>query len=327
MNPQSRHFVSVVIPTFNGRELIEKNLPVLLSELERSGIPSEVIVIDDGSSDGTAEFVSGQGERARLIRFEENRGFRPAIEAGMGDARGDLVLLLNNDVEVCEGFLEPLIEHFQSEETFQAAPISLLEDRKTIAEGPKWACFRRGLIQFVKNHEPAQAPESAQPTFFASGGQTLLRKDRYLELGGFDDLYDPFYWEDVDLSYRAWKRGWRSIVEPRSVVIHPRGTTIDQLDQSTRLERVKQRNRLLFTWKNVTERPFFWKKHLCPLLLRSVFSLFVFPFHLRFYGGLFSALGRLPGVFERRKAARTASIIPDSKIFSFRNGLLPGDDR
>ena len=87
---------------------------------------------------------------------------------------------------------------------FQVAPISLLDDRETIGEGPKWANMERGLVKFEKLHSEVAFPKTVTETIFASGGQTLIRKDRYLELDGLDDLYDPFYWEDVDLSYRAW---------------------------------------------------------------------------------------------------------------------------
>lgn len=240
------NLISFVIPTYNGKELLAKNLPILFRVLENTSVPFEVIVVDDGSSDDTLEYVSSAFPQVNLITLEDNSGFRAAVERGVESSEGDLVFLLNNDVEVCEGFLDPLLEHFDDDNVFQVAPISLLDDRETIGEGPKWAYMERGLVRFEKLHSEVAFPKTVTETIFVSGGQTLIRKDRYLELDGLDDLYDPFYWEDVDLSYRAWKRGWKSLVEPRSVVVHPRGQTINQNQtiESRALQTVKDRNRL-----------------------------------------------------------------------------------
>jgi GT2 family glycosyltransferase len=160
------------------------------------------------------------------------------------------------------------------------------------------------------------------PTFFASGGFMALKAGLFRRLGGFDPLFEPFYYEDVDLSYRAWKRGWRVLFHPRSVVVHHhrKGSILAHYDDG-RVQTVMQRNRFLFTWKNVTSPQVFWVRHLLPLLLRTLLKLFVLD--LRFYRALVEALGRLRQVREGRRREKRGAVKNDREIFRMIREVAP----
>ena len=116
--------------------------------------------------------------------------------------------------------------------------------------------FRRGLLDVVF---PGRAPGAVAgggvvPILYATGGAAAYRRERFLELGGFDPIYHPFYWEDADLGWRAWRRGWTNVQVPASEVEHRGGETIGMRFESRRVKETYERNRLLFMWSNVLDR-------------------------------------------------------------------------
>lgn len=227
---------SIIIPNWNGEKLLRKNLPKVLE----SGA-DEVIVVDDGSTDSSDKFVTNlMTKNLRLIKNKKNLGFVYSVNRGVKEAVGEIVVLLNNDVVPEKNFLEPLKEDFTDSKVFA---VSLGEPQWSWAKG-KWL---KGFIE----HEPGEKTKIPRISFWASGGSGAFRKDIWEKLGGMDSLYSPFYWEDVDLSYRAWKRGYKVIWDPRSVVYHKHEGTISRFSKKY-VSLIAERNRLLFIWKNIT---------------------------------------------------------------------------
>jgi len=229
---------SIVIPNWNGEELLKKNLPAVL----RTGA-DEVIVVDDGSTDGSREYIkqlTSYELRIKTIFNKKNLGFAASVNKGVKAAKGEIVVLLNNDVVPEEKFLKPLEEDFGDPKVFA---VSLGEPQWSWAKG-KWI---RGFIE----HEPGEKTKAPHISFWASGGSGAFRKEIWEKLGGMDELYHPFYWEDVDLSYRAWKRGYKVIWNPRAVVYHKHEGTISRFSKKY-VNLIAERNRLLFIWKNIT---------------------------------------------------------------------------
>ena len=149
-------------------------------------------------------------------------------------------------------------------------------------------------------------------SMFASGGSAMFDRDAFLSLGGFDPLYAPFYMEDVELSYRAWKRGLTVEYEPRSTVKHRFSSTIGVV-AADKVPRVGQRNRLIFHWVHLHD-PRFLASH----LIWIVVLLLAAPVTLKphFIGAFFDALKRLPHVRARRREEKLASVRSDRQVLA-----------
>ena len=163
----------------------------------------------------------------------------------------------------------------------------------------------------------AASEEALREVLFACGGAAAFDRGRWLALGGLDSIYAPFYWEDVDLSWRARKRGWRIVHVPESVVRHEHSATIGKRFERRMVRGIFERNRLLFHWKNFTSRRLL-AIHLAWLPVRIVRALVGRPDFLR---GLTMALGRLGEVRRARRIERAAASISDEAILgAFRAG-------
>jgi GT2 family glycosyltransferase len=235
--------ISVVITNFNGKELLEKNLPfVIAAAKNKKNNIKEIIIADDASTDDSVKFLKENfSDDVRIVVQKTNRGFASTTNLGVRAAKGELVCLLNNDVIPNADFLAEIEKNFEDKKVFA---VSLHEKGYGYAKGK----FKDGFIV----HEPASEDSGeTRETFWASGGSSVLRRDLFLELKGMDEVLLPFYWEDIDLSYRAQKRGYKILWDPLANVIHNHESTYSKLDQKY-VSRIRERNQLLFVWKDLT---------------------------------------------------------------------------
>ncbi|OGP55714.1 MAG: hypothetical protein A2Y65_03110 [Deltaproteobacteria bacterium RBG_13_52_11] len=311
--------VSVVIPTYNGKDLLEEHLPFLRAALEAYPGDSEIIIVDNGSNDESLLFLSRNYPEARIIKNKVNEGFGPAINRGVKEAKYDIVLLLNNDIRVERGFIDPLVRHFEDPSVFAVVSKSLvkLADR-VVNESVTVPGFDGGLIF---SHQPFVGGKTSDKiknpctNFHASGGFGAFDRNKFLELGGFDDIFHPFYYEDVDLSYQAWKRGWLILYEPDSVVHHRSHATSLKVATQSYISRIEIRNRFLITWKTISD-PVFVLSH-----LKWILSLFLRSFRLskkkerRLMIIMLFALRRLPAVIAYRIKNAKYTRLSDNRIF------------
>jgi len=249
--------ISVVVPNWNGKKLLEKNLPLVFKALPRD---CEVIIIDDGSTDGSKKMINDQWPMVKLIANNKNKGFVYTANRGVKEAKGDFVVLINTDVIPQKGFLKPALKHFEDEKVFA---VSLSE------QDYGWAkiWWRGGFIHIGDGGKSKAAHISA----WASGGSAIFRKSMWRRLGGFDPLYGPFYWEDFDIGFRAWKNGWKIIWEPKARALHQHESTTSKVNHSF-VNLIKERNQLLFIWKNMDGC--WWKLSNClGMVLRSLLGL------------------------------------------------------
>jgi GT2 family glycosyltransferase/glycosyltransferase involved in cell wall biosynthesis len=241
---------SVVIPNWNGRDLLEKYLPSVVEAM--SGSPTnEIIVVDNGSTDGSAEFVRQRFPQVRLLELPENLGFGGGSNAGIAAAKNDIVVLLNSDMRVERNFLRPLLEGFQDEKTFSVSCQIFFSDpdkpRQETGLTEGW--WQLGGLRVGHRVEPEIT--GLFPCFYGGGGSCAFDRRKFLELGGFDALYHPFYLEDTDLGYLAWKRGWKVLYQPASIVYHEHRGTIGRTFSRPYIEGVLRKNFVLFVWKNI----------------------------------------------------------------------------
>lgn len=221
--------VSVVIPNWNGAELLSANLPYVLTECSDYAGQTELIIVDDCSADDSISLLNKKfTHTAQVIRKDENKGFSEACWTGVQAARHELVLFLNTDVRPLPGLLTTLVRYFNNDDTFSVSPII-----KSIKGDVQDVSFRipfvkRGRVHYRKLDWEKVVPRLPRPliTLWTSGGSMLVSRSKFIELGGFDHVFKPFYREDVDLGVRAWMHRWRCYVDPLSTVLHPVGKSV-----------------------------------------------------------------------------------------------------
>ena len=216
---------SIVIPNWNGRDLLEKYLPSVVDAM--SGNPdNEVIVVDNGSTDGSSEFVRAAFPSVKVVALPVNHGFGGGSNEGFRQAKNDIVVLLNSDMRVAPDFLAPLLEGFSDPEVFAVSCQIFFSDPLRLREetGLTQGWWQDGGLRVRHRIDPEI--DDLFPCFYGGGGSCAFDRRKFLELGGFDPLYEPFYLEDTDLGYQAWKCGWKVLYQPRSVVYHEHRGTI-----------------------------------------------------------------------------------------------------
>lgn len=306
---------SVVIPNWNGRDLLEKYLPSIVEAM--SGNPrNEVIVVDNGSVDGSAEFVREHFPTVRVIALEENLGFGGGSNTGFKAATNDIVVLLNSDMRVAPDFLAPLLEGFHDPDVFAVSCQILFTDPDKPREetGLTQVWWEDGSFRVA--HRLDDQITGLFPCAYPGGGSSAFDRRKFLELGGFDELLRPFYGEDTDLGFLAWKRGWKVLYQPKSLVWHEHRGTIGKKFSQTYIDSILQKNFLLLCWKNIHET----RRLLEHFLFAgggAIISLFAGESRERAsFTGLCRALLQIPEVLSSRWNARRLAAISDEEALT-----------
>jgi GT2 family glycosyltransferase len=305
---------SVVIPNWNGKDLLEKYLPSIVASL--AGNPeNEIVVVDNGSTDGSAAFVRERFPQVTLLALDRNLGFGGGSNAGFRAAKNEVVVLLNSDMRVAPDFLAPLLEGFRDPDVFAVSCQIFFSDPARVREetGLTQGWWQDGSLRV--RHRIDGAVSDLFPCFYGGGGSCAFDRAKFLELGGFDELLAPFYLEDTDLGYLAWKRGWKVLYQPRSVVWHEHRGTIGKRFRDDQIQAVLKKNYLLFVWKNIHEFrrlashfAFTWAGALLAVIFGDV------PLRPNF-AALWRAFVQLPGAVRSRWRARTLARIDDTEAF------------
>ncbi|MFH1010266.1 MAG: glycosyltransferase family 2 protein [bacterium] len=241
----------IAIPSYNGCNALELCLQSIEKWLGSHADLGEVVVVDDGSTDETREKLPARFPFVRWIWQEENRGFCHSANRAVAECNATVVILLNNDIEITSDILSPLADYFSDPKTFAVTFRSFQNDGQTFREGAKQLVWLQGfpVVLHAERHQP-ESIDGRIPSAYAVGGHAAFRRDMFCALGGFDSLFHPFYWEDVDLGMRAREHGWEIYYEPECGVIHHFGGTIQSNFSASEVAAMKARNRLLFTWRH-----------------------------------------------------------------------------
>ena len=215
-----------MIPNWNGRDLLEKYLPSVIAAT-RDNPANEIIVVDNGSTDGSADFVRERFPQVRLLALETQPRLRRRLErrisrrpqrhrrsAEQRHARRRRISLRR-----CSTASRDDRVFAVSCQIFFSDPARVREET-----GLTQARWHEGALRV--RHRIDDSHQGLFPCFYAGGGSSAFDRRKFLELGGFDPLLAPFYLEDTDLGYMAWKRGWKVLYQPRSVVYHEHRGTI-----------------------------------------------------------------------------------------------------
>ncbi|MBI5045149.1 MAG: glycosyltransferase [Candidatus Levybacteria bacterium] len=310
--------ISIVVPNYNGVKLIKENLPLVVSSLvyfrNKTNHNVELVVVDDASSDESVEFLNYFQNRTKAIDViievnKINKGFSPTVNIGVKKSTGDIVVLLNSDVIPSEDFLIPLVKHFSNENIFAAACMDKsIEDGKTVLRGRGVGHWKNGFLA----HKMGDLEK--KNTLWASGGSSAFSKKIWNKIGGLCELYAPYYWEDIDLSYRALKCGFEVVFEKESIVIHKHEEgSIKKSQSKQKVNKIVNRNQHIFTLLNATDKK---------ILVEYIIN---FPlFFLRgiknkdtsYLSGTFMMIAILPQILSARKTFQHMMRKSDAEIIS-----------
>ncbi|TAH23915.1 MAG: glycosyltransferase [Cytophagales bacterium] len=237
--------ISVVIPNYNGKTLLEENLPSLYEALNYSKIRFEIIIADDASKDDSINFIENHYPEIIIIKNNINRGFSSNINSGIFQAKLDYVFLLNSDVKLTPSYFGELLQYFNASNTFGVMGRIIGYDNDEIQDAAKQKENTVLKISANSNIVPLNPDQLFFPTFFLSGANALVCRKKLFLLQGFDEIYSPFYGEDLDLSIRAWRLGWKCYYHHNAICRHPSSVTINKYHKKKKIKIIVYRNRLL----------------------------------------------------------------------------------
>jgi O-antigen biosynthesis protein len=243
--------LSIVMLTRNDLEWAPQALHACL---EHTDPCYELIVVDNGSADGTREYLTDSVQGIRLLANDRNHGFGVSNNLGASHACGRYLLFLNSDVLVRRGWLPPLITRLDRDGTIAAVGPRLLNlDRSLQLAGPLLS--RAGA---TVSYGAGDDPDRTEYTFprdvdYCSGACMMVRRSAFNDVGGFDPVFGLAYFEDADLCLSLWQIGFRTVYEPASTVTHVGGRGATPPPDVLLLA---QRNRSIFErrWRGLLAR-------------------------------------------------------------------------
>ncbi len=241
--------ISVLVINQNRRQLLEACLTSLVA-----GLPAgaELIVIDNGSEDGSAQMVAERFPRAELVALAVNEGFAPAVVRGTGLARGDWLVLVNNDAVLEPDCLTRLVQAGESAPDVGAvsAQVRFADRPDTInTAGLEIDNLAISYDRLAGVPATAAGGDGAVEVFGASGCVAAYRAAMLADIGGFEGSFFA-YMEDADVAWRARMRGWRALYEPRAVAYHHGSLTLGNSSEAK--YRLVGRNRVRLIARNAT---------------------------------------------------------------------------
>ncbi|QQR63686.1 glycosyltransferase family 2 protein [Candidatus Roizmanbacteria bacterium] len=267
---QSLKLISVVIPVYKKVDEFINYLDHNLMYLK----DSEIIVINDDPYQSIKNRLSKYN--LRLIENSTNLGFAGTIDIGVRLANHNFVFLLNSDVKLLDSSFQTTIKNLRLTKNIRHYFCTEGERRNYYWKNKLF--WNQGLLQHTKADNLIEGE-----TGWVEGGSSIIRKDLYEQIGGFDSIFSPFYWEDIELSYRARKHGYITWFDPTVLVEHHHESTIGAFWSKDQIKTIAYRNQLLCSWKNIKDtRIIFHFLFLISYLIRSIINR-DFPFIYGFF--------------------------------------------
>jgi len=233
--------ISVIIPTYNNKTQFLTYLKQNFQFIK----DCEIIIVNDNPKQDLSQ-IPKEFPSIRLINNQENLGFAKSVNYGIGQSHGEFILLLNDDVKLLDESYQTALKYFKRDDKLFAVSFAQKEKGERVV-GKNVLDWQRGLFfhRAADNLEPGL-------NAWAEGGSCLIDKVKFHQLNGFNTIYSHFYWEDIDLSYRAEKKGWRIFFDPTIIVIHHHQSTIGKNFDKETIKRISFHNQFLFVWKNIS---------------------------------------------------------------------------
>lgn len=294
----------MVIPNYNGAALIEANIAHVYKSLKKYD-DKIITIVDDCSEskdfqrlvDFIDSFKRTHDIDIKVLRNNKNVGFASTVNRGAFSQEADILVLLNSDVVPQEDFLNhPLYILAQNPAVFGVGCMDKsIEDGDIILRGRGIGKFKNGFLIHKRGNV------DSNNTLWISGGSSVVRFKYFKKLHGFDTLFSPFYWEDIDLSYRALKCGYQLFFDQESIVEHHHQEgAIKKNFTAKYVKEIAYRNQFIFVWKNIGDTSylfghfFYLPVHLLKALTRNDMAMIA---------GFGKAVMKLPEVIRSRRKA------------------------
>jgi GT2 family glycosyltransferase len=266
--------ISVVIPNYNGRKLLEQIVPPLLIALGNAELAYEVIISDDASTDDSVFFLQSNYPSFNIICNKTNAGFSPTINKGIFEAKYDYVLLLNSDVKLSPDYFIPLLRYFEKEDTFGVMGRIVGWDDDIIQDAAKYPSFHGVKIKTAGNYYLENSDiDDRLYSMYLSGANAFVDREKLIALGGFNELFAPFYVEDFELSLRAWRLGWKCYYEHFALCRHQLSVSIKSKNSKAFINTIYYRNKMLMHAIHLQGiSTFFWYLQLLPEIIIHFFT-------------------------------------------------------
>lgn len=239
--------VTVVIPNYNGKEYL---IPCLDALFQNTKASMRVVIVDNGSRDGSIERAKEKYPQAEYVLLQKNFGFCQAVNIGIKKAETPFVILLNNDTQIRQGFVEQLLESIKSDHNIFSAEAKMIQyhDQTRIDSAGTfytvlgWA-YARG------KDRPLARYDKGSRCFAACAGAAIYRREIFKEIGLFDERHFA-YLEDVDIGYRARIHGYKNMFQPKAEVVHV-GSAASGSRYNEFKTRYSSRNNVYMIYKNM----------------------------------------------------------------------------
>ena len=265
--------ISVIIPNYNGHDLLEKNIPSLLSAL--NNLDFEIIVVDDCSTDDSVQFLKESYPDIIIIKNNKNQGFSATCNKGIFASKKHLLCLTNTDVTFTEDYFSNAFPYFQNPDVFAVKGdiINYTNNKTNIVnkEATSLLYYKRGFLRFNQRIKPDtnKFTGNINGQFVLLGCCFVCTREIMLELNGYNEIFSPFYWEDADLAIRALRKNYKLIYAPECEIFHQTSSTISRNRSNIRRRLTSNRNKFLFTWLHL-HKPLNIVQH----ILFTILSLF-----------------------------------------------------
>jgi GT2 family glycosyltransferase len=216
--------ISVVIPNYNGTKLLETNIPSVYTALENTGLPFEILVIDDASPESPKAMLEEKFPDVRLVVNDKNLGFGGNVNKGVALTLHQLVLILNSDISLTPDYFKSQLSFFDKEDTF-AVGGKIIDTYTGNIEGAWYPFIKKNKLRWKPYI--LKDDQDVAYTFYVCGGNALVDKKKFIKLGGFSAIFHPFYMEDVELSIKAWRSGYKCYYSNDAECYHQKSSTIE----------------------------------------------------------------------------------------------------
>ena len=311
--------VSIIIVNLNGK-LHLKTCLEFLSKINYENY--EIIVMDNNSKDGSIEFIENNYPEIKIKKLDKNHGFAYPNNIGVKDSKGEFIVFLNNDTFVDSNFIIELIKVLQKDSQIAIGQSLLLKKDGTVDSSGD---FIDNLGRAYSNHE---IPNNVSYILSPRAACMIIRKNVFFELGGFDEDYFVSF-EDVELGWKSWLWGYKSVIVPSSIVYHDGGKTVKTISDEIAFHGVKNTISL-----RMTHFDFFDSIRSITLMIFVVIFQKFFKINLAYnknlkfnppklkilFKGLFWIISNLPNIYRKRKKIKSGTAVKNS--FLRKQGLI-----
>ena len=266
--------ISIVIPNWNGLSILKESLDSVMAAVSNYSGDSEVIIVDNGSSDRSLDVLADFYPQVITIALDKNYGFGYACNIGAEKSKYKHIFFLNNDIKLPRDFFNILSsEYSQLENPFSISPQTNYWSGNECTD-MAFSTAIYGTLKggdFIQKWGVENGKNNLPPlkkTFYGTGAALLVDADKFNEIGGFEDIYNPAYWEDVDLCLNAWRRGWPSYYTSKTIAWHKVSATSNKQGSSFK-ERLSLKNYFIFYLINVSK----FKDLISFMVLATIFSI------------------------------------------------------